>query len=129
MTPKILVLDADPEGLKTCRELELLGYKAFSTSDPEKAYAFVKTDRPAVVFCNIIALASRDSRLLYTIRTLDAALPVIILTSLATIEAAAAALREGALFYLLMPLTLDDLKPAVERALSYRQDPWEPVFG
>jgi DNA-binding NtrC family response regulator len=101
----------------------------FSSADPEKACAFVKTDRPDVVFCNIIALASRDSRLLYTIRTLDAALPVIILTSLATIEAAAAALREGALFYLLMPLTLHDLKPAVERALSYRHDPWEPVFG
>lgn len=47
MTSKILVLDPDPEGLNTCRELELLGYEAFSTTDPETAYRFVQNDRPA----------------------------------------------------------------------------------
>ena len=128
MTSKILVLDPDPEGLNTCRELELLGYEAFSTTDPETAYRFVQNNRPAVVFCNMTSLAIQDSGLLYSIQTVDAAVPIIVLTSRATTEAAAA-LRGGASFYLCMPLTLDNLRSAVERAISYRQDPSQAVSG
>ena len=121
MEPEILVLDSNQEELDACdRNLKYLGYRAFATDDPEKARAFLKTERPVLFLGDVLSLCENGSRLLCSLREDNPDLPIIILTGIATIEAAAEGLRKGALFYLLKPLALDNLKLAVERGLAPR---------
>lgn len=100
------------------RDIESPGYRPFPTSDAEKACTVLKSHQPSLIFCDIVSLSDRGAGLLSALRKIDPAPPVIVLTSLATIEAAAAVLREGASFYLVRPLPLGDLKLAVERGLD-----------
>jgi len=122
MTPGILVLDPNQKTLEAfARDLESLGYQSYQASDVETACSVLKSQHPSVVFCDILSLSGGASRLLRAHREIDPAPPIIVLTTLAMIEAAAALLMEGASYYLVKPLRLDDLKLAVERSLERRQ--------
>lgn len=122
MAEGILVLSPDQEELKACgRDLASLGYRSFVTADPEKACTLLKSEHPAVLIGDVLALYGGGSQLLRSFRNISPELQIIILTGLATIETAAKALREGALFYLIRPITSNDLKLAVERGLTHWQ--------
>ncbi len=122
MAPGILVLDSDQAALEAwSRDLGSLGYRTFATADPEEARKFLKSEHPGLFLCDILSFSENGSRLQSPLRDLDPELPLIILTNLATIEAAVEALKEGALFYLLRPFTLNNLKVAVELGLGHRQ--------
>jgi two-component system, NtrC family, response regulator AtoC len=125
MAPGILVLGRNQEDLETFqRELTSLGYQPIVTADREKARELLKSERPALLFGDILSLSgTAGSELLRYTRDLDPEVSVIILTGIATIEAAVEALGEGASFYLLKPFTLDHLKFAVERAIARRRQP------
>jgi DNA-binding NtrC family response regulator len=122
MAPEILVLDPDQAALEAwSRDLRSLGYRTFATANPEEARRFLKSEHPSLLLCDIRSLSENGSQLGFSLHDVDPEPPLIILTSLATVEAAAKALREGALFYLLKPLTLDNLKLAVEQGLGHQQ--------
>ena len=122
MASEILVLDPDQAALEAWRrDLGSLGYRTFATADPEEARRFLKSEHPGLLLCDILSLSENGSQLGFSLHDVDPETPLIILTSLATVEAAVKALTEGALFYLLRPLTLDNLKLAVERGLGHRQ--------
>jgi DNA-binding NtrC family response regulator len=125
MAPGILVLGPSEEDIETCqRELTSLGYQPIVTVDREKARELLKSERPALLFSDILSLSgTAGSELLRYTRDLDPEVSVIILTDIATIEAAVEALAEGASFYLLKPFTSDHLKLAVERAIAHRRQP------
>ena len=119
MSPQILVLDPIQNELEAfATSLASLGYTPFATTETEKACAFLRSKRPSLIFCDILSLSADSSGLLSTFHRIGPPTPIIILTSLATVEMAAAAVREGALFYLLRPLLLDNLKPMMERSLG-----------
>lgn len=118
---KILVLEGKAETLEAWRQdLEALGYRAFVTADPEKARAILRSEHLALFFCDILVLTEKSPDLLSCLRNLDPELPVIVLTSLATIESAAETLRHGASYYLLRPVMLDNLRTATEQTLARR---------
>ena len=123
MSPEILVLDPDADALLVFeRDLKSLGYRAFATSDPEKACAFLKSEHPAAVFCDVAALSYRCSQQVCWLGQRDLGSSLIVLTSVANIDAAVEAVRGGAAFYLLRPITLENLKLAVERAVGHARD-------
>lgn len=121
MASGILVLGSDQEELETCqRELASLGYRPIVTTDREKARALLKSERPALLFSDILWLSeTAGSELLRHIRDVDSEVPVVILTGMATIDVAVAALKNGASFYLLRPFTSDHLRLAVERGIAF----------
>src|ERR1700730_19339177 len=58
MASGILVLGSDQEELETCqRELASLGYRPIVTTDREKARALLKSERPALLFSDILWLS------------------------------------------------------------------------
>jgi len=125
MASGILVLGSDQEELETCRrELATLGYRPIVTTDREKARELLESERPALLLSDILWLSgTAGSELLRYARDVDSQVPVVILTGMATIDVAAEALKNGASFYLLRPLTSDHLRLAVERGIAHHQQP------
>ena len=107
MASGVLVLGSDQEEIKTCqRELASLGYGAIVTTDREKARELLKSERLSLLFSDILWLSgTAGSELLRYALDLDREVSVIVLTSIAAIEAAVEALAKGASFYLLKPFT------------------------
>jgi len=121
MVGDVLVLDRDRKQLEACeRDLISLGYHPIVTADLEKAHGLLKSQNLALLLTDIVSLAGCGSELLRSANDVHPQVPVVILTGLATIDAAVQSLKEGALFYLLKPVSLDQLKVAVERAIIPR---------
>lgn len=119
---KVLVLEGNRDLLEGWdRDLASLDYHALVTADPDKAWAMLRSEHPALFLCDILTLTEKRPDLLSWLRDVDPGLPVVILTGLATIESAAEALRNGASFYLLKPVTLDNLRMATKQALAPQQ--------
>ncbi|HLK87144.1 MAG TPA: sigma-54 dependent transcriptional regulator [Candidatus Binataceae bacterium] len=130
MASDILVLDPDQVALEAlARDLRSLGHRIFATPDSEQARAIAESRHPELLLCDARALSGRGSKLILVFRDVDADLPIVVLTTLDTVEAAAQAVRDGALFYLLRPFTPDNLRVAVERSFRRRQRDCEaPAF-
>ena len=119
----ILVLESNPEVLEIWRrELGSLGYRPFVTADREEARRVLQSEHPAFLFCDVVEIFRNGRCILSSLLDLDPALPVIILTGLSTVEVAAEALRHGALFYVLRPITPDNLRLATEHGLARRKE-------
>lgn len=119
MSSGILVFDPNAGTLVVFeRELKSLGYVTFATSDPEEAREFLKSDHPTIIFCDVAALSSGTSQHMRWLSERDLRSSLIVLASLAEIDAAVEAVRAGAAFYLLRPFALENLKLAVERAVA-----------
>jgi DNA-binding NtrC family response regulator len=118
MVGDVLVLDRDRKELEACeRDLLSLGYHPIVTADLEKVYGLLKSQSPALLLTDILSLAERGSELLRSAHDAQPQIPVVILTGVVTIDAAVESLKQGALFYLLKPVSLDQLKVAVARAI------------
>jgi DNA-binding NtrC family response regulator len=118
MVPSILVLDRDRKDLETCeRDLISLGYHPIITFDVEDAQRLLNSERPALLLTDILSLAGCGSKLFHSAHDAHPQVPIVILTSIATIDTAVQALKEGAQFYLLKPINLDHLKAALERVI------------
>jgi DNA-binding NtrC family response regulator len=118
MVRSILVLDRDRKDLETCeRDLISLGYHPIITPDVEDAERHLNSERPALLLTDILSLAGSGSKLLHSAHDVHPQVPVVILTGIATIDAAVQALKEGAQFYLLKPINPDHLKAALERVI------------
>ncbi len=121
MASDILVLDPDQVALEALAgDLRSLGHRVFATADSEEARAILESAHPELLMCDVRALSDRGSKLILVFRDVDADLPIVVLTTIGTIEVAAQAVRAGALFYLLRPLTPDNLRAAVEKSRRRR---------
>lgn len=118
MVRDVLVLDRDRDELEAYkRDLISLGYRPIVTADLENAHLLLKSENPALLLTDILFLAGCGSELLRSAHDVHPQIPVVILTGIATIDMAVRSINEGALFYLLKPVSLDHLKVAVERAI------------
>ncbi len=118
----VLVLDDEPVMVENCRQIiSLAGYGCIGTADPGEALALLESERPDVFLTDMKMPGTDGIALLHRARELDPHRPVIIFTAFATIEAAVAAVKEGAFDYLAKPFSMEQLNLAVERALAQRR--------
>lgn len=133
MTGDILVLDRDQKDLAVCeRDLISLGYHPIVTADLENAQRMLKSQKLALLLTDILSLAGCESELLRAAHDTDPQIAVVVLTGVANLEAAVQTLKKRALFYLVKPVSLDQLKVALERAVitassnGGQKRGWEP---
>jgi DNA-binding NtrC family response regulator len=118
MIGDVLVLDRDRKDLEACgHSLISLGYHPIVTTDPENAHRFLKSEHPTLLLTDVLSLAGCGSELLRSAHDVHPQVPVVILTGIATIDTAVQTLKEGALFYLLKPVSFDHLKVTLERMM------------
>src|SRR6266436_4104058 len=96
------------------------GYAVRMANDSESALAAVRARKPALLILDIwMAGGGMDGlELLDLVKTLDADLPVIMISGHGNIETAVSAIKRGAYEFLEKPFKSDRLLLVVERALE-----------
>src|SRR3990172_4042885 len=126
--PKILVIDDD-------RSVRHLIEKTFEGSDVEVLTAASAEDgrrlqresRPDVALLDILLPTTSGLQLFEELRSSDAKLPIVFITSLASSETAIKAMTMGAFDYLLKPLDVTRIRELVGQALEIRRPMSIPV--
>jgi DNA-binding NtrC family response regulator len=119
--PRVLIVDDEPDMLENCsRILSRQGYVCTTAGDGAAAAAILERECPDLLLTDFKMPGMDGMTLLRRAHELDPALPVIMITGFATIEAAVAAIKEGAFDYLPKDFSVDQLRVAVERGLRHR---------
>ncbi len=121
--PRVLVVD-DDSSLREFLEIFLAkeGYKVASAASGEEAIAMVKNEGFSLVITDVRMPGMDGVELLKGIKAMDPALPVVLITAFASLDAAVVAMKEGAWDYLTKPFRIEELRDVVENAISSRQD-------
>ena len=119
---RILIVDDEGEMAENCRRiLEAAGYRCVATSDAREALRLLEAERPDLLLSDLRMPALDGMEVLRRARAIDPRLPVVLLTAHASLESAVAAVKAGAFDYLAKPFSIDQLKLAAERALTWRR--------
>lgn len=114
---RVLVADDNREDLDTiCNGLRAAGYEILQASDGEQAERLAHEHRPDLTILDLRMPLKDGFEVAMSLRAAD--LPFISLTSYADEEMVQRVTDAGALAYLVKPLDIEQLVPAVQSALS-----------
>ena len=112
----ILVVDDD---ISHCTILQALlrgwGYNVALANSGRQALEQVREQVFDLVLCDVRMAEMDGIATLKEIKTLNPAIPVLIMTAYSSVETAVEALKTGALDYLIKPLDFDNLQATLER--------------
>lgn len=118
----ILVVDDD---ISHCTILQALlrgwGYNVALANSGRQALEQVREQVFDLVLCDVRMAEMDGIATLKEIKTLNPAIPVLIMTAYSSVETAVEALKTGALDYLIKPLDFDNLQATLEKALAHTQ--------
>ena len=117
----ILVVDDD---ISHCTILQALlrgwGYNVALANSGRQALEQVREQVFDLVLCDVRMAEMDGIATLKEIKTLNPAIPVLIMTAYSSVETAVEALKTGALDYLIKPLDFDNLQATLEKALAHK---------
>jgi DNA-binding NtrC family response regulator len=118
----ILVLDDDPIVLRSLTEyLRLEQYRVSPAQGLQEAMEMLERDRFRVVLTDVRLPEGTGFDLLQHIKALNLPTAVIMLTGYGTIEDAVRAIKLGAFDYVTKPISDDEVKLSIERALQQQE--------
>jgi DNA-binding NtrC family response regulator len=119
---RILVID-DEDSIREYLSmmLEREGYEVTAASDGKKAVKLSKRESFDAVITDIQLPGMTGIEILGAFRDSDPSVPIIIVTGHASQESAIEALNLGAFYYLLKPVSNEELKQVVRNALEIKQ--------
>jgi DNA-binding NtrC family response regulator len=116
----ILIFTADAALLsETGDKLCLQGYRIHHADQQRTALSLFDKMPVAVAFVDLETDGAQEFDFVNYIKSRSPQTEVIVLTSIDRLEEATSALRKGASFYLIKPITCDDIRPVIEK-LSVR---------
>jgi DNA-binding NtrC family response regulator len=120
--PPILLVE-DKDSLRTMlrRALEAQGHQVLEARDEPEAVEALRTSWPALVLSDLRLPKGDGIGVLRAAKSLDPAMPVIVMTAFGSIQDAVSAMKEGALDFLAKPVDPDHLLLTVGRALAQRR--------
>jgi len=124
MNGRVLLIDDDPGvsevvGLLLERE----GYDVQRAGSVKEARTSVQAAEPDLVITDLKLPDGTGLEVIAAVRARRPRLPIIMITSYSSIESAIAALRGGAVDYVIKPFNNDEFLRAVGRALTQRRMP------
>jgi two-component system C4-dicarboxylate transport response regulator DctD len=117
----LLVEDDDDVRVSTAQALALAGFEVESFASAERARSLITFGVPAIVVCDVRLPGLSGTDWLPEIRTIDAELPVVLVTGHGHIAMAVQAMREGAYDFIEKPFTSERLTAIVRHAVERRQ--------
>lgn len=111
----LLVEDDDALREALCETLELEDLSVTAAADGPAALAVLERESPSLVISDIQMPRWDGLELLRRIRSQHARLPVMLMTAFGSVPQAVAAIREGAVDYLVKPVEADQLLERVRR--------------
>jgi DNA-binding NtrC family response regulator len=122
MNKKILVVDDEP---RVVNSLEVIlsekGYIVSKASSGKEAIELIRQDDFSIVIADLILPGMTGLELLKTVKKENPDLPVFIVTTFATINAAVIAMREGAEDFITKPILESEIRIKIERAIERYQ--------
>jgi two-component system response regulator HydG len=116
----ILVVDDDTAHRTMLRTLVGgWGYEIFEADDGGSAIDMVRQQPYDLVLMDVRMLKVSGLEALAAIKSINPAIPVVIMTAYSSVETAVAALTQGAHDYLTKPLDFDKLRITLERAMDH----------
>jgi two-component system NtrC family response regulator len=97
------------------------GYAAVTAASAAEGLAIFQSQRPDLVLTDIKMPKKDGITLLGEFKTIDASVPVIILTAFGTVETAVEAMKRGAADYLTKPISRDELLMTIAKTLKMSQ--------
>jgi len=119
MSERILLIDDDDSIRKVIGYmLDEAGYTAETAASAEAGLKAFSAQRPDLVLSDIKMPKKDGIHLLGEFKSIDASVPVIILTAFGTVETAVEAMKRGAADYLTKPISRDELLMTVAKTLK-----------
>ena len=116
----ILVVDDDTAHRTMLRTLVGgWGYEISEADDGGSAIGMVRQQPYDLVLMDVRMLKVSGLEALAAIKSINPAIPVVIMTAFSSVETAVAALKQGAHDYLTKPLDFDKLRITLERAMEH----------
>lgn len=97
------------------------GYSIVEADDGDTAIEKVQKQPFDLILMDVRMIRVSGLEALTKIKTLNPAIPIIIMTAYSSVESAVEALKNGAYDYLTKPLNFDELRFTMERAMDHRQ--------
>jgi DNA-binding NtrC family response regulator len=120
--PRLLVLDDDPLVLKSLAEyLKIEGYDVTAADTLQEALNHLQRDRFRVTLTDVRLPEGSGFDLLQHIKAANLSTAVIMMTGYGSIEDAVRAIKMGAFDYVTKPVSDDEVKLSIERALQQQQ--------
>ena len=122
MTEKSTVLIVDDDHAHRTMLSTLVsgwGYNVSEADDGSTAIEKVKASSYDLVLMDVRMVKVSGLEALEAIKSVNPAIPVIIMTAYSTVETAVAALKQGAHDYLTKPLDFDKLRLTIDRAMEH----------
>jgi putative two-component system response regulator len=120
-SPLILVVDDEP-GVRrlVAAQVAAMGFETEIAADAESALEIVEehSDRLALVLSDVNMPRTDGVELLRSIKRLDEAIQVVMVTGMNDLDTVRECLREGAYDYLIKPFELEDLGNTVQRSIE-----------
>jgi two-component system response regulator HydG len=118
--PSILVVDDDAaHRTMLATLLGSWGYPVTEADDGGRAVAAVRRQAFDLILMDVRMIEVSGIEALEQIKTINPAIPVVLMTAYASVETAVEAIRKGAYDYLTKPLDFDKLRLTVQRAMEH----------
>jgi DNA-binding NtrC family response regulator len=118
----ILLID-DDDSLRRVMEFSLTeaGHKVRTAASGEDGLRLLEKDAFDAVITDITMPGMSGMEVLAKVRQRDAHIPVIVITAYGTIESAVEAMKQGAFDYITKPVSRDELRLTLEKAIRMRR--------
>ena len=114
---QLLIVEDDDAFARTLkRSFERRGYAVEVGRSPEEMNALLATFRPGYAVVDLKLGGASGLACVQTLRALDPAMRIVVLTGFASIATAVEAIKLGASYYLAKPSNTDDIEAAFERS-------------
>jgi two-component system C4-dicarboxylate transport response regulator DctD len=118
---RVIFVEDEPDvRMGSQQALELAGFEVDAFASVEEARSHVRAGVPAVVLCDVKLPGMPGTEWLNEIRSIDAELPVILVSGHGDIAMAVQAMRQGAYDFIEKPFPSDHLVAVVRRAAEKR---------
>ena len=117
---EILVVD-DDNGHRTMLKTLLSGwgYRVYEADDGSKAIEWVRSRPFDLILMDIRMVKVSGLEALSVIKSMNPAIPVIIITAYSSVESAIEAMKKGAYEYLMKPLDFEEMHMKMEQAMEH----------
>src|SRR3546814_9838282 len=118
-TRQLLIVEDDEAFARTLkRSFERRGYAVEVAHSPEEMDALLATFRPGFAVVDLKLGGASGLACVQTLRALDPAMRIVVLTGFASIATAVEAIKLGASYYLAKPSNTDDIEAAFAREIG-----------
>ncbi len=119
MTPLVLIVDDERSNLESLERIfSREGWRVALAASGEEALASIRRDRPDVVVTDLMMPGMDGAELLRAVRTIAPEIEVVLMTAFGTVEAAVAAMKEGAYDFITKPVKRHAIVKSVRQALE-----------